>query len=111
MHDPLEVLLRTQLGGGTDGMCVALYVQDSIVDPENTVVAWISDFYDNRDLLPWFQAIKQSGVSFVPVGSVSSSGYFSVDGWFRAELKAMGTPVLSGSLKTVIRELRAVLPA
>jgi hypothetical protein len=74
------------------------------------VVVWISDFYDNRELMPAFRALHQSGVSFIPVGSVSTSGFFSVDAWFRQELKQMGTPVLSGSLKTLIRELKAALP-
>jgi len=108
--DPFEVLLRTQLGGGTDGTCAIPFVQGLITDPRNTVIAWISDFYDNRELMPWFRALKQSGVCFIPVGSVSTSGYFSVDGWFRSELKAMGTPIVSGSLKTLVRELRSVLP-
>lgn len=108
--DPFEVLLRTQLGGGTDGTCVLPHLGAKIEDPRKTVVVWISDFYDNRELMPAFRALHQSGVSFIPVGSVSTSGFFSVDAWFRQELKQMGTPVLSGSLKTLIRELKAALP-
>ena len=110
VNDPFEVLLRTRLGGGTDGTCAMPYVLGHVSDPRNTVVAWISDFYDNRDLMPMFTSLVRSGVTFIPVGSVSSSGYFSVDSWFRKELKALGTPVLSGSLKTLIRELKAALP-
>ncbi|MBX2798030.1 MAG: VWA domain-containing protein [Myxococcales bacterium] len=109
VHDPFEVLLRTTLGGGTDGTSAMPYVQGKIVDPKNTVVVWISDFYDNRSLMPWFTTLVRGGVKYVPVGSVSSSGYFSVDAWFRQELKALGTPVLSGSLKTLIRELKSAL--
>jgi len=85
------------------------YVQGKVIDPKNTVVVWISDFYDNRDLMPWFTQLVRGGVNFIPVGSVSSSGYFSVDSWFRKELKALGTPVLSGSLKTLIKELKSAL--
>ncbi len=110
VHDPFEVLLRTTLGGGTDGMSAVPFVQGKIVDPRNTVIAWISDFYDNRDLMPVFTSWVRGGVNYIPVGSVSSSGYFSVDSWFRQELKALGTPVLSGSLKTLIRELKSALP-
>ena len=110
VHDPFEVLLRTQLGGGTDGLCVIPHVHGMITDPRRTVLVWISDFYDNRELMPIFQTLRQSGVTFIPVGSVSTSGYFSVDGWFRKELKHLGTPILSGSLKTLIRELKAALP-
>ena len=110
VHDPFEVLLRTQLGGGNDGPVAMPYVHAHLADPKNTVVAWISDFYDTRDLMPLFANLVRGGVSFLPVGSVSSSGYFSVDPWFRKELKALGTPVISGSLKTLIRELKSVLP-
>lgn len=110
VHDPFEVLLRTTLGGGTDGMSAVPIVQGKIVDPRNTVIAWISDFYDNRELMPVFSGWVRGGINYIPVGSVSSSGYFSVDAWFRQELKALGTPVLSGSLKTLIRELKSALP-
>jgi hypothetical protein len=110
VSDPFEVLLRTKLGGGTDGTCALPHVVGHITDPRNTVVAWISDFYDNRALMPAFTALVRSGVRFIPVGSVSTSGYFSVDAWFRQELAALGTPVLSGSLKSLVRELKAALP-
>lgn len=110
VSDPFEVLLRTQLGGGTDGMCVMPFLADKIKDPRKTVLVWISDFYDNRDLMPVFKNLHQSGVTFIPVGSVSTSGFFSVDAWFRQELKQLGTPILSGSMKTLIRELKSALP-
>lgn len=111
VRDPFEVLLRTQLGGGTDGTCAIPFVLGAITEPRHTVVVWISDFYDNRELMPVFRGLHQSGVTFLPVASVSTSGYFSVDAWFRQELKSLGTPILSGSLKTLIRELKAVLPS
>lgn len=110
VHDPFEVLLRTQLGGGNDGPVAMPHVHGYVRDPKNTVVVWISDFYDTRDLMPMFAQLVRSGITFLPVGSVSSSGYFSVEPWFRKELKALGTPVLSGSLKTLVKELKAVLP-
>lgn len=110
VHDPFEVLLRTQLGGGTDGVCALPHVQAKITNPSQTVLVWISDFYDNQELMPVFRQLRESGVTFIPVGSVSTSGFFSVDSWFRKELKALGTPILSGSLKTLIRELKAALP-
>lgn len=108
--DPFEVLLRTTLGGGTDGTCALPHVVGYVNDPRNTVVVWISDFYDNRLLMPAFTSLVRSGVRFIPVGSVSTSGYFSVDAWFRQELAALGTPVLSGSLRSLIKELKASLP-
>lgn len=110
VHEPFEVLLRTNLGGGNDGPVAMPYVHSYIREPRNAVVVWISDFYEVRELMGHLTQLVRSGVTLIPVGSVSTSGYFSVDPWFRAEFKKLGTPVLSGSLKTLIKELKAVLP-
>jgi hypothetical protein len=113
IDDPLEVLLRTKLGGGNDGPKAMLVAQAKIVDPKDTVMVWISDFYEFNNDQPLFAMIKNvvaAGVTFIPVGSVSSGGYFNVNPYFRQQFKAHGIPLMSGSLKTLIRELRAALP-
>jgi len=48
VHDPFETLLRTNLGGGNDGMVAMALVQPKIAEPRSTVVVWISDFYETR---------------------------------------------------------------
>ena len=113
VDDPFEVLLRTNLGGGNDGPKAMLVAQDKIVDPKNTVMVWISDFYEfsnDRPLMQMIKVVHESGVTFLPVGSVSSSGYFNVNPWFRQQFKKLGTPLISGSLKTLIKELKTALP-
>ena len=113
VHDPFEVLLRTKLGGGNDGPKAMLVAQAKIQDPRNTVMVWISDFYEfsgDKPLFAMSKATVQAGVTFLPVGSVSSSGYFNVNPYFREQFKHHGIPLMSGSLKTLIRELRAALP-
>jgi hypothetical protein len=113
VHDPFEVLLRTNLGGGNDGPKAMLVAQAKILDPRNTVMVWISDFYEfgnDQPLMQMIKAVKESGVHFIPVGSVSSSGYFNVNPWFRQQFKQLGTPLVSGSLKTLIKELKTALP-
>ena len=109
VHDPFEVLLRTKLGGGTDGMVAMGLARPKIMDPRNTALVWISDFYDNRDLQPEFEAVHRSGVKFIPVGSVNSSGQASVDPWFRQKLKDLGTPVISGHIRKLVFELKSFL--
>lgn len=108
VHDPFEVLLRTQLGGGTAGMCCMETVRQKITQPSNTALVWISDFYDFEDekLFNALKGIKDSGVKLIPVGSVSSSGYFSVNAWFKQRFKELNTPLLSGSIKTLIKEIK-----
>lgn len=109
VHDPFEVLLRTELGGGNDG-CVAMELARSkVVEPKKTVMVWISDFYERRELFPMIEQVVRAGVAFIGVGSVSGSGFFSVDPWYRDNFKRAGIPLLSGSLRTLIRELKAAL--
>ncbi len=110
-HDPFETLLRTKLGGGNDGMVAMGLTQPKIAEPRNTVVVWISDFYETRveELFDAMAAIHRSGARFIPVGSVTSSGGGSVNPWFRERFKDLGTPVISGHIRKLVHELKTFL--
>jgi hypothetical protein len=109
VHDPFEVLMRTNLGGGTL-ICKALMAaSEKIEEPRNTSVVLISDFFEggsDQVLLDYIKGLKDSGVHFIPVGAVTSSGYFSVSEFFRTRLKELGMPILTGSIKKLIVELK-----
>src|SRR5215475_610816 len=111
VHDPFETLLRTNLGGGNDGAVAMALAQPKIVEPRNTVMVWISDFYETRveQLFESMAAVYRSGARFIPVGSVSSSGRASVNPWFRERFKDLGTPVISGHIRKLIHELKTFL--
>ncbi|WP_033355487.1 VWA domain-containing protein [Kitasatospora aureofaciens] len=111
VHDPFETLLRTQLGGGTDGTVAMALAQPKVAEPRNTVVVWISDFYEWRseELFAQMAAIHRSGAKFIPVGSVTSAGRGSVNPWFRDRFKDQGTPVISGHIKKLVHELKTFL--
>ena len=111
VHDPFETLLRTQLGGGTDGTVAMRLAQPKIAEPRRTVMVWISDFFDAQSerLFESMVAVHRSGVRFIPVGSVSSSGQASVKPWFRERFKDLGTPVISGHIRKLISELKTFL--
>jgi hypothetical protein len=112
VHDPFEVLLRTQLGGGNDGPLAMAMARPKILDPRDTVLVWISDFYEfdrSQPLLDGIEAVHRSGARFIPVGSVSSSGSQNVNPWFRQRLKDLGTPVLSGRIEKLVAELKNFL--
>ncbi|WP_326700006.1 VWA domain-containing protein [Streptomyces sp. NBC_01754] len=111
VHDPFETLLRTNLGGGTDGTVAMALAQPKIAEPRNTVVVWISDFYEWRgeQLFDSMAAIHRSGAKFIPVGSVTSSGRGVVNPWFRERFKDQGTPVLSGHIRKLVHELKNFL--
>jgi hypothetical protein len=111
VHDPFETLLRTNLGGGTDGTVAMALAQPKIAEPRNTVVVWISDFYEWRSepLFESMAAIHRSGAKFIPVGSVTSAGRGSVNPWFRERFKDLGTPVISGHIRKLVQELKTFL--
>ena len=112
VHDPFEVLLRTNLGGGNDGPVAMALARPKITDPRNTVMVWISDFYEfdrSQPLFDGIEVVHRSGVRFIPVGSVNSSGRQSVNPWFRQRFKDLGTPVISGHIGRLISELKRFL--
>ncbi|MET8831358.1 VWA domain-containing protein [Streptomyces sp. NPDC004610] len=111
VQDPFETLLRTKLGGGTDGTVAMALAQPKIAEPRNTVVVWISDFYEARteELFQSMAAVHRSGAKFIPVGSVTSSGRGSVNPWFRERFKDLGTPVISGHIRKLVHELKNFL--
>jgi hypothetical protein len=111
VHDPFETLLRTNLGGGTNGTVAMALVQPKIAEPRNTVVVWISDFYESQTetLFKSMAAVHRSGAKFIPVGSVTSSGRGSVNPWFRERFKDLGTPVISGHIRKLVHELKTFL--
>jgi hypothetical protein len=112
VHDPFEVLLRTNLGGGNDGPVAMALARPKIVEPRNTVMVWISDFYEfdrSQPLFDGIEAVHRSGVRFIPVGSVNSSGHQSVNPWFRQRFKDLGTPVISGHIRKLVFELKSFL--
>jgi len=112
VNDPFEVLLRTQLGGGTYIYNALEIASEKIIEPKNTALVLISDFYEGGSYQVLFDRIKslqESGVHFIPVGAVTTSGYFSVAQWFRTKLKELGTPILTGSPKKLIQQLKQVI--
>jgi predicted metal-dependent peptidase len=112
VHDPFEVLMRTKLGGGND-TCLALEVACAkIRDPRLTALVLISDFYEGANdqrLFNDIKAIVETGIHFIPVGSVDSSGDFRVNPWFRERLKEYGKPILTGAPRHLIAELKKLI--
>ncbi|MGW8992660.1 VWA domain-containing protein [Streptomyces zhihengii] len=112
VHDPFDVLLRTNLGGGNDGPVAMAMARPKIAEPRSTAMVWISDFYEfgrSQPLYEGIEAVHRSGVKFIPVGSVTSSGRQEVNPWFRERFKALGTPVISGHIDRLVHELKTFL--
>ncbi|HBN11476.1 MAG TPA: hypothetical protein DIW26_08665 [Ruminococcus sp.] len=65
--DPVETLMKVQLGGGTDIYKALLYAMKLISAPQKTIVILISDLYDGNDYRLMYgccSSIIESGAKF-----------------------------------------------
>lgn len=77
LPDAVEVLLASQLGGGTDISKALTYAEKLVDRPEDTIMVLISDLYEGgsvSQLLHKASAIRQSGVQFITLLSLSDEG-------------------------------------
>ncbi len=77
--DPVELLMRVQLGGGTDIARAVDYAASLVENPRRTIVALISDFYEGGDPFRLVRTVRQ----LVEQGTTVLSG----------RLAAVGAPV------------------
>lgn len=77
LHDPLDLLLGMQLGGGTDISQALRYSLQGIQRPHETLVILLSDLYDGGDRQQLWQAFAQllaSGVRVVSLLALDETG-------------------------------------
>ena len=113
VHDPFEVLLRTNLGGGTDGTVAMALARPKIAEPRNTV-----DGVDLRllrvdrsqPLFDGIEAVHRSGREVHPgrLGDQLRPARASTRG-SGERFKDLGTPVISGHIRKLVHELKNFL--
>lgn len=70
---PVDVLLKVQLGGGTDIHMAVQYAASLVREPKRTIVVLISDFYeggDERALIRQTLMMSEAGVRMVGLGAL-----------------------------------------
>lgn len=80
-HDPVEVLLTAQLGGGTDIAQAMQFAQGLVSQPSRTVIALVSDFEEGgsvSSLVSTTKALAASGVRLLGLAALSDAG----DPWY-----------------------------
>lgn len=95
LHDPVDVLFGTQLGGGTDINRAVGYCQGLIEQPDNTILVLISDLIEGGvagELLKKAAALVNSGVQMITLLALSDEGHPSYDSDLAAALAALGVP-------------------
>ena len=98
LHDPVEVLFGTQLGGGTDINAAVAYCQDVIGSPADSIFVLISDLYEGGiegELVRRMNAMKLAGVQVIALLALSDSGAPSYDRDHAAALDAIGIPAFA----------------
>ncbi|HEX6468470.1 MAG TPA: VWA domain-containing protein [Streptosporangiaceae bacterium] len=98
LHDPVELLFGTQLGGGTDINRAVAYCQRLITRPASTIVMLITDLYEGGDrdeMLARVGALTAAGVRVVVLLALSDDGAPSYDHDTAAALAALGVPAFA----------------
>lgn len=98
LHDPVELLFATRLGGGTDINRALAYCQGRIRRPTETILVLISDLYEggNRDeMLKRAVSLAASGVQMVALLALSDDGAPSHDSRNTQALAGLGIPAFA----------------
>jgi len=98
LHDPVDLLFGTQLGGGTDINRAIGYCQSIIERPEQTVFVLITDLYEGGDaeqMLRRAQTLVASGVTAVCLLALSDDGAPCYDERLAARMTAIGIPTFA----------------
>ncbi|WP_250907225.1 VWA domain-containing protein [Nonomuraea sp. NEAU-A123] len=98
LHDPVELLFGTQLGGGTDINRAIAYSQGLITRPANSIFILISDLYEGgvrQEMLRRVAAMTQAGVQVIVLLALSDEGAPFYDHENAAALAAMGVPAFA----------------
>jgi Mg-chelatase subunit ChlD len=70
---PVDVLLKVQLGGGTDITQALVYSAGLVAEPARSIVVLITDFFegrDERDLIDQVRGMADSGVRMIGLGAL-----------------------------------------
>ncbi|MBO3747905.1 VWA domain-containing protein [Streptosporangiaceae bacterium NEAU-GS5] len=98
LHDPVEVLFGTQLGGGTDINRAIAYAQGLVTRPKDAIFVLVSDLYEGgirEEMLRRVAAMKDAGVQVVVLLALSDEGAPAYDHDNAAALAAMGVPAFA----------------
>jgi len=98
LHDPVEVLFGTQLGGGTDINRAIAYCQELVTRPRDSIFVLISDLYEGgirADMLRRIAALVEAGVQVVVLLALSDEGAPAYDHDNAAALASLGVPAFA----------------
>jgi len=95
LHDPVDLLFGTQLGGGTDINRALAYCQGVIPRPTETIFVLISDLYEGGDrdeMLKRVVTLVGAGVQFIALLALNDDGAPSYDHHVAEVFAGLGVP-------------------
>jgi Mg-chelatase subunit ChlD len=98
LHDPVDLLFGTQLGGGTDINRALAYCQGLITRPQQTILVLVTDLYEggnNAEMLRRAAELTASGVNMVCLLALNDKGTPSFDARNAAALAGLGCPTFA----------------
>ena len=98
LHDPVDVLFGTQLGGGTDINKAIAYSQTLITRPRDSIFVLISDLIEGgvrEQMLARIAALDAAGVQVVVLLALSDDGAPVFDTDNAAALAELGVPAFA----------------
>ncbi len=113
VSDPVEALMKVQLGGGTDIGKAARYAESLVENPRRAIVACVTDLFEGGDPDVLVHAVKrmtEQGVRFLALAALDKDAQPAFDRELGRRLAQVGAHVgamtpgeLVGFLKDVLR--------
>jgi Mg-chelatase subunit ChlD len=94
---PVDVLLRIQLGGGTDITKALQYSHQLVREPGRTIVVLITDFFegrDERDLIQQARSMSESGIRMIGLGALGYDARPAYNKTTAGKLRKVGMDIL-----------------
>ncbi len=94
--DPVELLMKVQLGGGTDIARAVAYAQGHVANPSRSIVVLVSDFFEGgseHELVRRVKTLVQAGVTVLGLAALDSNASPNYDRALAARLVREGMHV------------------
>ncbi|WP_395348629.1 VWA domain-containing protein [Variovorax sp. UC122_21] len=96
VSDPVELLMKVQLGGGTDIAKAVAYAQSLVANPAKTIVVLASDFYEGGspyELVRRVKALVEAGAKVLGLAALDAKAEPSYDREMAARLVREGAQI------------------
>lgn len=96
VSDPVELLMKVQLGGGTDIAKAMRYAQSLIHNPRRSIVVLVSDFYEGgspHELIRLSKSMVQSGCTVLGLAALDSGAKPNYDRDMAQQLVNVGAHI------------------